>query len=195
MNTSIISFNALYVLIVRCQRSQQYDCIRSFWLVMRIKELKQQVYEEWHRRHWYHQAVCKPTTPTGDEMFKREIRTYGDLRFKATWVKALARFSALNSYEACLDASNLILYDFNFTPDRWDYEFRHQVIEEFLMLPGALDLIRLGLEQLFSDTFTQQERSQANGFFELVQEHTGTARRIATEPIGQLYLSPSATAG
>jgi hypothetical protein len=162
---------------------------------MRISELKQQVYEEWHRRHWYKQAVCSPSTPASDEMFKREIRTYGDLRRKVTWVKALARFSALNSYEACLDACNLILYDFNFTPERWDYEFRHQVIEEFLMLPGSLDLIKLGLEQLFSDTFTQHERSQANGFFELVQEHSGGARGIATESIGQFYLNAGATTG
>jgi hypothetical protein len=162
---------------------------------MRISELKQQVYEEWHRRHWYNQAVCTPSVPAGDEVFKREIRTYGDLRFKSTWVRALARFSALNSYEACLDASNLILYDFNFTPDRWDYEFRHQVVEEFLMLPGSLELIRLGLEQLFSDTFTQEERSQANGFFELVQEHSRGTRGIATESIGQLCLNASAATG
>lgn len=162
---------------------------------MRISELKQQVYEEWHRRHWYNQAVCTPTVPACDEAFKREIRTYGDLRFKSTWVRALASFSALNSYEACLDACNLILYDFNFTPDRWDYEFRHQVVEEFLMLPGSLDLIKLGLEQLFSDTFTQEERSQANGFFELVQEHSGGTRGIATESIGQFCLNASSSAG
>ncbi len=162
---------------------------------MRILELKQQVYEDWYRRHWYNQSVCSPTDPTRDETFKRELRTYGDLRSKSTWVKALARFSALNSREACLDACNLILYDFNFTPDRWDYEFRHQVVEEFLMLPGSLELIKLGLEQLFSDTFTQEERSQANGFFELVHEHSGATRRIATESIGQFYINSSTAAG
>jgi hypothetical protein len=160
---------------------------------MRISELKQQVYEDWHRRHWYNQAVCAPTAPTRDEAFKREIRTYGDLRSKSTWVRALARFSALNSYEACLDACNLILHDFNFTPERWDYEFRHQVVEEFLMLPGSLDLIKLGLEQLFSDTFTQEERSQANGFFELVQQHPGATRGITTESIRQFCLNASTT--
>jgi len=163
--------------------------------VMRISELKQQVYEEWHRRHWYNQAVCTPTVAVRDEVFKHEIRTYGDLRFKSTWIKVLARFSALNSYEACLDASNLILYDFNFTPDRWDYEFRHQVVEEFLMLTRSLDLIKLGLEQLFSDTFTQEERSQANGFLKLVQEHSRGTRGIATESIRQFYLNAGATAG
>jgi len=162
---------------------------------MRSSELKQQVYADWYRRHWYNQAVCVSSSPTQDEGFKQEIRTYGDLRLKTTWVKALARFAALNSQEGCMDACNLILYDFNFTPDRWDYEFRYQVIEEFLMLPGALDLIRLGLEQLFSDTFTQEERRQAHGFFELVQEQRGRTGSISAQSLGQFCLDSSQEPG
>ena len=38
------------------------------------------------------------------------------------------------------------------------------------MLPEALEIIQTGLEQLFSSEFTQQDREEANGFFELVQE-------------------------
>jgi hypothetical protein len=130
---------------------------------MRLQELKQQVYQAWECLSTFNLAVVQP------ENFLSEVRQqFGDLRRKETWVKALARFTARNCYDACLDAYSLILYDFNFTRDRWDYEYRYLIIEEFLTIPGALELIQLGLEQLFSSTFTPHEREQANGFFELV---------------------------
>lgn len=62
------------------------------------------------------------------ENFKGEMRKeFGDLRFKKTWIKALARYEALNAFHNCLDAHSLILHTLNFTEDRWDYEFRHQI--------------------------------------------------------------------
>lgn len=132
---------------------------------MKLNELKQRVHEAWEELNtWKGGVVMQP------ENFKPEIRTYGDLRRKDTWSKALARLRALNSWKGCLDAYSLILYDFNFTPDQWDYEFRHQILEEFLYIPGALDLIKLGLEQLYSADFTPKEREEAHGFFELVAE-------------------------
>ncbi|MGB7444124.1 MAG: hypothetical protein WA919_23915 [Coleofasciculaceae cyanobacterium] len=55
---------------------------------------------------------------------------------------------------------------------RWDYELRYQILEEFLTIPGAFELIEMGLEQLFSSNFTQQQRKRASGFFELVAEQS-----------------------
>lgn len=133
---------------------------------MRLKELKQRVYEAWERYHWFKQTVVQL------ENFKSEIRAFGDLRCKKTWEKALVRFEALNAQIGLLDAYNLILLSLNFKPEDWEYEYRHQIFEEFLMLPDALELIKTALEQLFSSDFTPQEREEANGFFELVQEQS-----------------------
>jgi hypothetical protein len=149
---------------------------------MKLNELKHKVYRAWKDLNSFKGILAQPNN------FKPEVRTFGDLRKKHTWVKALARFSALNSYQSCLDAYTLILYDFNFTPNRWDYEFRHQIMEEFLLMPDALDLIKLGFEQLFSSDFTPQEREQAHGFLGLVGEQAG--RRLIGESIGHLRKLP-----
>lgn len=131
---------------------------------MKLAELKQRVYECWARLSTYNCAVVQT------ENFKPEVRHFGDLRCKETWEKALAQFRALNAYDSCLDAYKLILYSFNFVPDHPEYEYRHQIFEAFLTLPDGLDLIRTGLEQLYSNDFTPEEREGANGFLRLVQE-------------------------
>ncbi|HBL11353.1 MAG TPA: hypothetical protein DD379_08080 [Cyanobacteria bacterium UBA11162] len=130
---------------------------------MKITELKDQVYQCWTDLSNFKGAVIQP------ENFKQEVRQYGDLRRKSTWEKAYAAFWAKNCYDSCLDAWTLIRYSFNFTLDRWDYEYRYQIIEEFLQIPGAIELIQLGLEQLLSQPFTQHDRRQAHGFFELTE--------------------------
>lgn len=132
---------------------------------MKIRELKTKVYEAWEFLSGYRDCVVLPNN------FKSEVRKeFGDLRYKKTWTCALARYEALNAFHDCLDASSLVLYTFNFTQDRWDYEFRDRIFDEFLTIPGSLDLLRLGLEQLMSNTFTPQERKNAHGFYQLVQE-------------------------
>jgi hypothetical protein len=134
---------------------------------MKLRELKERVFEEWKDHCWFKRSVIQP------ELFKTEIRKdFGDLRRKVTWEKALCRFRALNAKIGLLDAYTLILSTFNFTPDDWDYEYRHQIVEEFLMLPNGLELIKLGLEQLLSVDFTSEERGKAHGFFELVRTAT-----------------------
>jgi hypothetical protein len=131
---------------------------------MKLKQLKHKVYKSWEFLSNYRDCLVQP------ENFKSEVKQFGDLRFKETWVKALANFEALNAVHDCLDAYSLIVLTLNFTPDRWDYEYRHQIFEAFLTIPGALELLTLGMEQLFSSDFTQQEREDACGFFELVEE-------------------------
>lgn len=131
---------------------------------MKLSELKQATYQAWQDLNTWKGQVMQP------ENFKSEVKTFGDLRRKDTWVRALARFEATFAHRSCLDAWSLILHSFNFTPDREDYEYRHAIFEEFLLYPDALDLIKLGLEQLYSADFTPQEREEANGFFELVAE-------------------------
>ena len=155
---------------------------------MKLLQLKQKVYEAWEQLSGFKGILVQP------DQFQPEIKQFGDLRRKDTWSKALARFEALNAYKSCLDAYSLILNDFNFTPDRWDYEFRYQILDEFLMIPDGLDLIRLGLEQLFSSTFTPQEREEAHGFFELVEEQRSRTG-LPIESVWQLSGASTTGAG
>lgn len=155
---------------------------------MKLTELKSETYRLWQDyTRWYGKAVIQP------ELFTPEIRQqFGDLRKRATWEAAYCRYEALCAQIGLLDAHRLILLDFNFTNDRPDYGYRHRIFEEWLSLPDGLDLIKLGLEQLFSSDFTPQEREEASGFFELVQEQrgrgdlsgipTGFIRQLASRP-------------
>jgi hypothetical protein len=126
------------------------------------------------------------------DSFKTELRSqFGDLRLRATWEKALARYYAQIIHDACLDACNLILYGLNFNPGDRLYPYRHAIFEEFLAFSDGLDMIKLGLEDIFqTNNFTTQERQEAkdNGFFELVREQSpgGSLNGRATEFIGQL---------
>ncbi|MEO1144129.1 MAG: hypothetical protein AAFY26_00805 [Cyanobacteria bacterium J06638_22] len=145
---------------------------------MKLKELKAQVYDLWQSYiNYHHRAVVQ------SNQFKADIRReFGDLRCRNTWEKAFCRYSALHSRIGLLDADRLIWNDFNFTPDRDDYPYRYRIFEEWLSLPEGLDRIKTGLEILFRD-YTREEREDANGFLELVQEQRA-AGKLAGVPIG-----------
>lgn len=129
---------------------------------MKLQELKRHTYEIWLDMNQSEGAIAVDT-------FKDEVRKgFGDLRRKDTWVRALAMFQARFHHNACLDAWSLITHSFNFNSGRWDYEIRHEFFEAFLQLPDGLELIKMGLEQLFTD-FTAEEQ-ECNGFLELVAE-------------------------
>lgn len=158
---------------------------------MKLSELKKAVYEHWELRCFANDAIVQP------ENFKPEIRQYGDLRRKSTWVKALCQFCALNHFECLLDAYELITVRFNFAPDDPRYPYRHQIFEAFLTIPGALDLLKTGLEQLFSSDCTTEEREAARGFFAMVEEQP-PGRRVEWEPaqlVGRIAELAGATAG
>lgn len=153
---------------------------------MKLTELKQHVWDAWEFLNEWKGQVLQP------ENFVAEVKRFGDRRYKRTWVKALAHFEAVNAHQNCLDAYMLILNDFNFTPDRWDYEYRHEILDAFLMYPDSLDLIKTGLEQLLSSDFTPTEQAEAHGFFELVEERGGEPGRIGL-PIGSDRRLPAAS--
>ena len=138
---------------------------------MKLPELKERVREVWDCLNDCRGQVLQP------ENFGPEIRCFGDKRFKRTWIKALAYLESAFFYSSSLDASMLIFHGFNFTPDRWDYEYRHEILDAFLMYPDGLEIIKRGLDQLFSSDFTPEERTEANGFFELVEERGGEPGR------------------
>jgi hypothetical protein len=153
---------------------------------MKMQELKEKTYHAWEQLCRANDALIQPET------FKPEVRKIGDLRRKSTWQRALARFTAWWDIDTCLEAWSLIIYQLNFSPNHWDYDIRHLILEEFLNHPQGLELIREGLEQLFSSDFTADDRRKAHGFFELVGEQSG-ARGLIGEPIGFIQQFPELT--
>lgn len=157
----------------------------SPYVRMKLQELKRRVKQSWTTLNiWKDGVVLQP------ENFDKDTKRFGDRRYKKTWAKALAYFEAVNAYEGCLDAYMLILHDFNFTADRWDYEYRHEILDAFLMYPDGLEIIKQGLEQLFSADFAPNERDEAHGFFEMVEEREGERRTIGV-PDGPAWRLPA----
>ena len=145
---------------------------------MKLLELKKRVWDVWVKLNsWKGELTSSP------ESYVAEIKSFGDRRYKKTWVKALARFKATRIHRNCLDAWTLISISFNYTPDCWDYEYRHEILDEFLTYSDGLELLKVGLEQIFAsnDDFSPQEQKEAseNGFFELVAEREGDPRRLS----------------
>ena len=156
---------------------------------MKLHTLKTETYESWKRLSAYNSAIVQP------EHFKPEVRSFGDLRCKSTWENAYCAFTARNISDSCLDAYELITIQFNYSPEAADYVLRHQIFEAFLALPHGLELIKAGLEQLFSSDFTPQEREEADGFFKLVQEKQAGTGSLPVGSFGQLAPAGSAAAG
>lgn len=141
--------------------------------VMKLPELKKRVRYTWSiLNSWTDGMVLQP------ENFDKEMKAFGDRRYKKTWIKALCKFEAMFAYESCLDSWSLLTVSFAFRPERWDYEYRHQIFEEFLLYPDALELIKSGLEDLFDKDFDVKERNKADDFFGLLEEREGGHRAI-----------------
>ena len=140
--------------------------------MMKLPEVKKRVKRTWDILH------TGFTVQPGQ--FEQDVKAFGDRRYKKTWVAAMCRYEAMFAIESCLDSWMLLTNTFAFKPERWDYEYRHQIFDEFLMYPEALEAIKTGLEDLFSKNFSNQQRDQADGFFRLLEERTGENRAIGS---------------
>lgn len=141
-------------------------------ITMKLPELKKRVRRTWNILNEWNGVVLLP------EQFDQEMKTFGDRRYKKTWIKALCKFQAMFAYAGCLDSWMLLTKTFAFRPERWDYEYRHQIFDEFLMYPEAVEIIKTGLEDIFNKDFDVQERAGADGFFRLLEEREGADRTI-----------------
>ena len=144
---------------------------------MKLKELKQEVYECWEDLSKFHDAIVQPET------FKPEMRQFGDLRRKSTWEKAYAAFFAKVNWDSGITEHTAIAYVFNFTPDRWDYELRHEILDQYLAIPGAMEFIAGGLEQIYRSS-DRSDQECADAFLEVVSEQS--RRGTAEFPVGSL---------
>lgn len=139
---------------------------------MKLGELKERVYEVWQDLITFNGALVQP------ENFKPEVRTFGDLRYKKTWQKAYASFAARSTWDSGITENTTICYVFNFTPKRWDYELRHQILGEYLAIPGAREFIIRGLEQIYRGNDTE-DKECANELLGMVSPESGGTGRIA----------------
>jgi hypothetical protein len=147
---------------------------------MKFAELKARVYECWEDLSVFNGAIVQP------ENFRSEVREFGDLRYKETWKKAYCSFVARNMFDANSDNRSLVRVEFNFYPHRWDWELRHQIIDEFLSLPDGLECIIDGLEDIFRHPLDREEKEIANGVFELVKKQCRGNGRISVGSIWRL---------
>ncbi|MGB7442250.1 MAG: hypothetical protein WA919_14380 [Coleofasciculaceae cyanobacterium] len=156
---------------------------------MKLEELKERVYEAWEALSTYNSALVQP------ENFLKDVRGFGDLRFKATWLQAYAAFVARNIFDSNSDNRTLITVQLYFSPSRWDWQLRQKILEQFLAIPEGWDCIINGLEQVFSYPLSKEEQEKAYGVFELVQKQSGGSARVATGFVQQLVGADSTRAG
>lgn len=149
---------------------------------MKLQELKAQTRELWNYSHKSHGAIAIAAD------FKPEMRHFGDLRYKKTWQRAYCHFYARQIHDCCLDAFTVPL-SLSLPEDDWRYPYRETIFDEFMKLPGGLELLREGLEQLFIDPdyCTPEERKDGYGVLGLVQgRDNGGVRCFSDEFIRRL---------
>jgi hypothetical protein len=146
---------------------------------VKLSELKQRVYSAWECLSDFNDALIQ------QENFLQEVRAFGDLRRKLTWQKAYCSFWARNIFDSNSDNRSLITVFFNYTPAQWDWELRHEIIDQFLTISGGLDCIINGLEQIFNYPINKEEEETALGVLKLVQEQSGGSGRIAVGVVRQ----------
>jgi hypothetical protein len=152
--------------------------------MLKLQNLKQHTLESWKDLSTFNGAVIQL------ENFKPDVQKFGDMRKKATWQKAYAAFVARNIFDSNSDNRTLITIQLNFEETRWDYELRNEILDQFLVIPEAMECIRNGLEQILGSPINHQEEEQAHGVFKLVQERTRGNRGHAIESTRRLETSP-----
>lgn len=140
---------------------------------MKMYALKDQVFKLWRKLNSWKGELTSPP-----QNYVSEICGYGDRRYKRTWINALCRLYSTWLYETTLDSHMLITHGLNFHESDSLYPYRHQILDEFLMFEDGLDIIRHGLEVVFTtDDFTTEEREDVknNGVLRLLATGAGNS--------------------
>jgi hypothetical protein len=127
---------------------------------MKLKTLKQIVWQTWHQHHKLERAIAVPET------FKPEMRRYGDLRRRATWEAAYAALQAAIIDNPVLEPGMAIQIYFTQPEEPQLVEYNDQVLSAYLQFPHALEAIRDGLEQLFYQPCDPEDREDAIAFIQ-----------------------------
>lgn len=116
---------------------------------MKLTALKAKTYETWQTLHTVAEAFAQVSTPQYDQVFKQEVRSYGDLRYKATWERAFTSLLAKLLYDYNDDNRTLILLHFLAYPQAEGHSYlRPLLLEQFLMFPYGFDCLMKGLQAI-----------------------------------------------
>ncbi len=129
---------------------------------MKLQDLKDKTWDIWLLLHECSEAVPQP------ENFKPEVRAFGDLRYRDTWKQALGHFMAMSIVRSVLEPVSLVTFYLNPPRDDWSWEVRRETFEAYIRIPGALELVREGLNEIFGSPSSYQGED-LNGIFELVE--------------------------
>jgi hypothetical protein len=133
--------------------------------MMKLQELKAKTWETWLMLQKFACVVVQ------SENFQPEVRTYGDLRCRDTWKRALGNFLALSIARSVLEPVSLVTFYLNPPIDDWTWEIRYETFEAFVRIPGGLDAVREGLTQILGKSATTYG-DNLDGIFELVERST-----------------------
>lgn len=129
---------------------------------MKLPQLKTKTWETWLMLQKFAGVVVQP------ENFQPEVRTFGDLRCRDTWKRALGNFWALTIARSVLEPVALVTFYLNPPADDWTWEVRDETFEAFIRIPGGLDAVREGLTQVLGQS-TTTTGDNVHGIFELVE--------------------------
>ncbi|PSB31502.1 hypothetical protein [Stenomitos frigidus] len=163
---------------------------------MKLAALKQKAYETWQTLYTVEGAFVQISTPVHDQVFKQEVRSYGDLRRKQTWEKAFTSLLAKLLYDHNDDARTLILLHFLTYPEQEGFaDLRPLLVEQFLMFPYGLDCLREGLNDI-AQRGTSGYSTSVSTLQAFAHECHTTALRLglgrAAEPATGRTLQPAA---
>lgn len=137
--------------------------------MMKLPQLKAKTWETWLMLQKFAGVVVQP------ENFPSEVRSFGDLRCRQTWKRALGNFWALTIARSVLDPVALVTVYLNPPIEDWTWEVRYETLEAFVRIPGALDAIREGLTQIWGQS-TPTRGDNIDGIFELVERSARVGR-------------------
>ncbi|MDY6941309.1 MAG: hypothetical protein SWY16_27095, partial [Cyanobacteriota bacterium] len=109
---------------------------------MKLAALKEQTQRIWLLWQKCAEVVVQP------QNYKADVRAFGDLRRKDTWKRALGTFFALSIARTSIDAVEIVSFYLNPAPGTWEWEVRHETFEAFINIPGGLEAVQRGLNEL-----------------------------------------------
>lgn len=147
-------------------------------MTLSIPELKLEAYLQWEtlllEKGVYNPHPMSYTLPESEarqlpytsEVFRTEMRAFGDLRRRDTWEAAAIQLTAHGMAQGLLEAYQVI--GFMVSPNYMNCSIRQhygeRLIEAMLQFPEVLELIRQGLEQVYHHKECVEERQLVEQF-------------------------------
>lgn len=149
--------------------------------MLKINQLRHEAYQHWETSLYvlglYNPSPLSMDLPKAESKrlpytntaFKDEVRKrFGDLRCRSTWEAAAIWFAAQGMAQSYLEPYQIVGYmvSESYMNDVIRQHYGDQVIEAMLQFPEVIDIIKDGLEQVYTDTLYHQERQLVEQFIQ-----------------------------